>query len=613
MKEKPGTAELKSRSIDPASLFLIAGLLVGILYCIAIPYGAGFDEERHLTRIYYMSKYQFLPNVPHQTIHEEIFDLSYQRRFIQTPAFDMFSSEIFWMRFSKLDEDIRYGQRTQSIYSPLIFLPQAIIGRALWWKFDFPILPTIILQRIAGLLMYVAGAYAAIRALPWSKWILAALALSPAALFQASTLNADGFTNAVSFAFIGWVMSVYARERSSVQPRSVWVLVALSVLLGLAKPGAIILLPLLLILVRHPFPSRKWIIILAAGALLSVLANVGWAALATPGSGFSGSGSQSITRQLSTILADPFAFFSTLVEGAVFSLPYLIQGWVAAYGYWAGRVPNPVYFFSAALFLAALLAEPHPANLPAKTRIFLGALCLLCCAAVFGISLAANYTNEGIYAAARHGRYFIPFAPLFFIGVSGLVAVRENIQRLAGSIAIGSFLLVTGYFSFGIYAAYYTYCGYDAYVVGKCFLPIYKNLERDLAPDVSIHQGGVVNQTFTNFCGQFEMMQALVRSVPENSDGSLRFALLDVDHHILVSKDFPIRGIVVGDYLSLPADLPPVHARTNYEIQLEAVNLLPEEEIRLSVTPSDYYPGQLRVNGLETRGDLIIHYVCASP
>ena len=87
--------EKQRRGLDPATFFLIAGLLVGLLYCVIVPYGAGFDEERHLARMYYMSEYHFLPNFPNPTIHEALADLSYQRRITQSPAFDMFSPEKF--------------------------------------------------------------------------------------------------------------------------------------------------------------------------------------------------------------------------------------------------------------------------------------------------------------------------------------------------------------------------------------------------------------------------------------------------------------------------------------------------------------------------------------
>ena len=604
--------ESRRRFIEPATFFLIASLLIGILYCIFIPYGAGFDEERHLVRIYYMSQYHFLPNFPDPQIHEDVFDLSYQRRRTQTPAYDMFNAENFGRRFSTFNQ-IRYGQRTQSIYSPVMFLPQAFIGRFLWWKYDFPILPTIILQKIAGLLIYIAGCYVAIRAVPYGKWILTAVALLPSALYQAATLNADGFTNGISFAFIGWVIYVYINESSGIQPRSVWVLIALSLLLGFAKPGAIILLPLLLIIIRYPFPSKTWIFLLGAGVLLAILANVGWWALAAPGSVFSGGGVQSVSQQSNLILSEPVSFIKLLLQGMMLTFPDQVRGLIAAYGYAAGKVPESVYFFSALCLLAAFLAEPRPVSIPAKIRMFLVGLFLLCSAAIYTIAFIPNYVTGGIMALAKHGRYSIPFVPLFFLGISGLAVIRENMQRLAQFVAISFFLLSIGFYSFGIYAAYYTYCGYDAYMGGTCVLPVYKNLEKEDSPNVAITDGVLVRQTFTKQCKKLETVQVFINSVPENAGGRLRFSLLDDHHQILASQDFPIDALIIGDYLSLPVHLPPDSTGTEYEIQLESVNLFPPEGINVIFTSPDFYPGQLTVNGKTERGDLLIHYSCTGP
>jgi uncharacterized membrane protein len=598
--------------MDPATFFLIASLLVGILYCITIPYGAGFDEERHLARIYQMSKYHFLPNVAKAQMHEVVADLSYQRRLIQTPAFDMFSKENFWIRFSEFGK-IRYGIRLQSIYSPIIFLPQALIGRLLWWKYDFPILPTILLQRIAGLLIYIAGGYAAIRVIPYGKWGLAALALFPSALFQASTLNADGFTSAASFAFIGWVIFVYMNESAGIMPRSIWILAALSIWLGLSKPGAIVLLPLLLILIKHPFPSKKWVIALGAGALLAVIANFGWWMLASQGSVFSGGGEQSISRQSSMILSDPSSFLKSLLHGIVLTFPDQVRGWTAAYGYWAGKVPTPVYFFSVSFLLAAFFAEPRSKRIPSITRIFLAGIFLFCCTAIYSIVFEANYATGGDLAMAKHGRYYIPFVPLLFLGFVGLFDVSENLQRLMKSIAIISFLLVTVFYSFGIYTTYYTYCGYDATIGGTCTLPIYKNLEKEGGPSAGINNAEHAIQTFTNQCGELEMVQVYVRAIPESSDGSLRFSLSDENHQTLATRDFSIRDIIAENYLSLPVLLPPNYKNKNFEINLESINLRPLEQFEFAGVPGDYYPGQLTVNRLLRQGDLIIHYTCANP
>lgn len=150
-------------------------------------------------------------------------------------------------------------------------------------------------------------------------------------------------------------------------------------------------------------------------------------------------------------------------------------------------------------------------------------------------------------------------------------------------------------------------------LVGKRLLPIYKNLEKDLAPAVTLAEDGLVSQTFADYCGQLEMVQIFIKSVPEDSEGSLQFALLDENQRTLAGRDFPVRGMAAGDYLSLPVNLPSGSRSASYEIRLESMDLSPSDEIRLAITPSDYYPGELLLNGAKKRGDLLIHYLCASP
>src|SRR6185369_5001821 len=112
---------------------------------------------------------------------------------------------------------------------------------------------------------------------PYGKWVLMALALAPMAVYQAATLNTDGFTNGISFLFIGLTFYVYARARTApIKPVWVLALVGVMLLLGSAKLGSVVLLPLLLILPAGKFTSRKWIVILAMGAGLAALLNSGW-------------------------------------------------------------------------------------------------------------------------------------------------------------------------------------------------------------------------------------------------------------------------------------------------------------------------------------------------
>ncbi|HNQ93032.1 MAG TPA: DUF2142 domain-containing protein [Anaerolineales bacterium] len=605
--------ERKNKFFDAANFFLIAGLLIGIFYCVAVPYGAGFDEERHLVRMYYMSENEYLPVFSNVSIHQEVFDFSYQRRLVQSPAFDLFSRENFTRRFSESD-DLRYGQGTQSIYSPVIFLPQALLARYLWWKFDFPILPTIILIRIVGMAIYVVGGYFGIRKVPFGKWMFALLALSPSAMFQASTLNGDGFTNGIGFAFIGLVLGIYLNEKQGIKSSSLWALVVLSLLLGSAKPGAIILFPLLALLIRHSFPSKKWIVFLGIVLIVSTAFNVGWSVYATNVSTYGQGGEQSVPRQMASLFSDPMGFITPLVQGMVLTFPYQVQGWIAAYGYWAGKVPSPLYLIWVIGLLAAFFAEPQRVTIPRGVRLFLIAFCLFCCVVTYTVAFVGNYATGGVLALAKHGRYYIPYAPMFFLGLAGLTAANDKNRRLAEYFSVGSILLTAVFFSIGIYTTYYAYCGYDAYVGGTCYLPTYKNLEKEDAPQAEIYNGVEVRQTFTNFCGRLQSVSVFIKSVPENSDGKLLFTILDEKQNVVAEEDIPFRDIVSEDYLAIRTDLPPDSRGGEFEIQLTVDSPAPQDTIIALLTRGNYYPGELTVDEIaRERNDLLIHYVCAGP
>lgn len=605
--------ERKNNFIGAANFFLIAGLLIGIFYCVTVPYGAGFDEERHLVRIYYMSENQYLPVFSNVSIHQDVFELSYQRRLVQSPAFDLFSRENFLRRFGASD-DLRYGQGTQSIYSPVIFLPQALLGRYLWWKFDFPILPTIILLRITGLIIYVLGGYFGIRAVPFGKWAFALLALSPSAMFQASTLNGDGFTNGISFAFIGLALGIYLNEKQGIKSSSLWALVILSLLLGSAKPGAIILFPLLLLILRHPFPSKKWIVFLGVVLAASALFNVGWSVYATNVSTYGQGGEQSVPRQMSSLLSNPMGFITPLAQGMILTFPYQVQGWIAAYGYWAGKVPSPLYLIWLIGLLAAFFAEPQRVTIPRGVRFFLIGFFVFCCVVTYTVAFVGNYATGGVLALAKHGRYYIPYAPMFFLGLAGLAVANEQRRRLAEYFSIGSILLTAVFFSIGIYTTYYTYCGYDAYVGGTCLLPTYKNLEKEDAPQAEIYSDVEVRQSFTNFCGRLQAVSAFIKSVPADSDGKLVFTILDGKQNIVAKQDIPFREIVSEDYLTILADPPPDSRGGEFTIQLTVDTPNPQDIVIALLTRGDYYPGTLTIDGIiRDRSDLLIHYACAGP
>ena len=503
---RPWLARLSIKSLwNPSLIFWVVGLLVGMGYCAAIPYGAGFDEEAHMVRIWDIANFNALPNHSKSddtNTFRAFLDLSYQRRSFQSPAFDLFQPDKFL-----LQPDLKHPFfiQTRSVYPPVIFLPQAAAVKIAWRILHLPLLPGILLARMAGMLVYLLAGYVTIRLLPFGKWVFLLLALAPSALFQAATLNADGYTNAVSFLLIGLALRMYADPRMAGSRWALWALAGLGLLLGLAKPGYAVLLPVMLLLVGRRLPARRAWLIPAGGAALAVAAMIGWTVISVPRSHFAADGSQDLGRQLGEILANPGNFAVAYVNGAIDSLPNLYRDWVGVYGYWVGEVPAPVYLLYPLGLLAAALAEPRRKHIRWQARLFLLALFLVSAGAILFMYFYLHYSPEESTIIGRQGRYFIPMAPLLLLALTSLVSIPAKVRGWASGLAVGLLLVTLGLYSLGLYASYYTECGYASFAGQSCVLPIYKNLEKGSPPVVKASADATIQQDFISHCGEVEI------------------------------------------------------------------------------------------------------------
>ena len=88
-------AQLKNASpraikFHPAELFLLVTLAVfGTAFSLAIPLGAGWDEETHMVRVWDLAHLHLIPNeVPRNQLHYPaiFWNLSYRRQLIVRPV-----------------------------------------------------------------------------------------------------------------------------------------------------------------------------------------------------------------------------------------------------------------------------------------------------------------------------------------------------------------------------------------------------------------------------------------------------------------------------------------------------------------------------------------------
>lgn len=607
-------AQNKATFLSPTALFLWISLIVGGLLCVYIPFGAGFDEETHLARIWDVSGLRMLPNSGKNNVTytpAAFFSLSYQRRYFLTPAQDLLLPPHFER---KIDRNDMLPYATRSVYPPVTFLPQAFVLTVGWRVFDFAIIPIAILARLAGLLMYVLGTYWAIRTLPVGKWVMFILAISPMALFQAATLNADGYTNAASFMFIAYVLKVYSERPAPVRRGQVLGIMALAIAVGLAKQGAFVVLPLLLILPYTRFSSKKWFCGMWAAAGLAVALAFGWSAIAVTRSAFAEEdGSLGIISQIKLVLANLPDFVRIFVTGVLKSLERYFREWVGVYGHWLGTVPTAVYWLYPLAVLTALFSEARQSLYPWKARMGIAGVFLASFAALALFFYVLYYAvgNENI--AGVQGRYLISLTPMLFLPLVGLWTLPERVARIARGLSFGLVLAALGLYGFGLYATYYSDCAVTYYTGEACAQPIYKNIDKYGAPSIEINRNTQVSQTFTDTCGLLEGLQVWTKSVPTGATGKLQYELYDSAGSRLGGMEIPMAEVGVSRYFPLEIDPPLGQKGQVYELRLSSPDTPEGQGVQVAISTSAYYSGgKLSRNQQPVNADLIFKYVCVN-
>ena len=308
---------------SPSKLFLILCLVFGTLMIFLMPAGAGYDEETHLARIYEIDHKSLVPN---QWLGEEgngipstMLKLSYRQRSFLLP---LTMQDIRDQLTLGIRSDVTIAHLTRATYSPLLYLPQAVLLFLSGYILNLPLLVSYWLIRFSYLLIYAFLCSLAIHLIPKFKWTLLVLSLAPMAMIQATSISIDPTTNGASFLFVAWALFLIEKKQP-IRRKEFWISVLLAFLLFSVKPNSTPLVLLLVLLKPSQFSSKKsmWLF----WGLIAVLFLVevgGWTAIQyqseTARRGLSDSETSGL---LSILLASPLTFFGGLITYIATNIP----------------------------------------------------------------------------------------------------------------------------------------------------------------------------------------------------------------------------------------------------------------------------------------------------
>ena len=603
---------LRSRA-KVENFLLLTVLIFGLAMIVLIPPGAGYDEEDHLLRVWELSSFSFIPGqlTPHEMKYPTLFrDLAYRQQ-----ANSGIMDPNFWKQYARtpLYEHgfIRRELKTKSVYSPALLLPQAIVMR-LGRSADAPALPVLYACRFASLLSYLIFVWLALRWIPFGKWILAVLALSPMALFQAATVTPDAISNGIGFLFIAGTLQLAKSKEIDWRKCGTLVLLIFLLFLGKVNLTALILLPFLLIPPARFSQKRIYIFLLGTTAILFLLEVAGWNLLATTHSDALLANNADAGGQLRYILAHPFVFPTILLKDPFINGWAYLQGWINGYGYLYWTAPQIVSIFFLLSLGTVLLFDSTRGQMNKKDQIIF-LLVFLASYLATAVPLYLTFTTVGLNELLGvQGRYFIPLALLPVLVLASILAIKRI--TISSNWIIAFLTVALSLNVLGIILAFYVPCGTTFYQTSLCYRPLYKDFtnETRLSPPISAERS--VTQGIKVACDGFSEIRVLLTPSIPGDQGTSRFILQDQasDQTLL---DTSVTNSQVSSETWYPLRFDPDWQSTekNYVLKITGTKAFADQGLKLFYTPqSEFNLGNLHENGQLLNQDIVLQYGCVT-
>ena len=328
-----------------------------------------------------------------------------------------------------------------SLFFPLTHLPQAF-GMAIGRLFHLSPLVLLYLGRICNLLVWVLLVYLAIKIIPFYKWVLILLALTPMSLFQASSLSGDALTNGLSFLLIAVILKTAFKREKQITKSEIFILALLSLLLSLCKLAYCPILFLLWVIPVQRFRSKKQYFLTLSGIVLFSLAAVlSWLVLTRHLNVPLRLDAPTVTteQRLDYLASQPWKLLVLIGNTLrVHGLTYLEQ-YLGGMGWGETKMPfwHMVSYGLVLLGVAACDREKDIA-ISAKQKAIILSIVVTNIVLIFTLLYITWTSLDSDVIQGIQGRYFIPLSPLVFLLLYNQ-KIKLNFKKIG--LAIACYLL----------------------------------------------------------------------------------------------------------------------------------------------------------------------------
>ena len=404
-----------------AKLFVIFGLIMGVVYLVLSPLFTGSDEHNHFYRIYEITEGTMVtPTGPTYSgselpasLHKAFLEGSGKNSLVKYHDIsDMMSIPL------EKDERILYTSDDEqkfyantSLYSPVSYLPH-VAGFSLGEVFNFGPFFIGMLGRLFNLLCYVLIGYFAIKMVPKWKLFYFLILLSPNMLQCATTLSADAFINVMTLLLI----AVVAKNRFSdkIVTRGQELLIGvLCIIVSLCKICYAPLIGLILLIRSKQYAKGKKEKILFVTTVILIAGVLSWWWMSKAGTIFDAV-YPNAELQKEFIISNPLDYSMILLRSIVDCSMNIVENLFVGYRMYHTQLEIPAIISFAYVGLVAMAMykkEDRKKELSKNERCLVGAIMSVVVVLIFS-ALYIQYTAmiEVGYPLVKgiQGRYFIP-------------------------------------------------------------------------------------------------------------------------------------------------------------------------------------------------------------
>jgi uncharacterized membrane protein len=418
------------------AIFLLVSVPFGVVFALMVPPSQVPDEPAHFLRVWKLGDGDLIADYrfdAERGINREggVFDscvteyIGEQYAIASTPANFRFRDFFFDTPDCSPQQRAFQFQDAHGDYSAWSYPGQTagvFIGRVV----GLPLPLTFFLGRLAGLAVYLALVWSALRIAPRGGLILFVIGALPLSLTLAAGYTTDGTIIGASLLGIAAVLRAALTAEADARRWTVVALVALGIVV-LTKPPYFPLLALVFVVPVTQWPSRRnaWVTRLGGIAAVLVLVAIWRTVAAPPDAGTVFRENIDHNGQIAEILRHPFGFVRLSLETFVSnsSQDFVIQGWVGQFGMLrTGRAQKPLFnsaiVMAVTLLLGAVFATERGARVAARSRrSTIDALVVVAVlvATFFGIyaGLYVIWNPLGsTFIEGVQGRYFLPLLAL---------------------------------------------------------------------------------------------------------------------------------------------------------------------------------------------------------